>query len=321
MAKAVMPLARRMQAELDTLARVNQETSIGLLRAADARLARVRAVETLLGIGLVGGFAVVWWTALGMLARHRRQLADHMARIEASNRDLDAFAARIAHDLRNALSPVGLIAGSLRATRDPDLVARLATRLRDTVRRSEGLIEGLLAFSRAGRPPDAGACAPMSAMVHEVLDELAPLGGRVGAEIEVDVADEAVRCPAALLHLIGANLIGNALKYLEGRPHRSVRIAARRVAGGWCELTVADSGPGIPTDSLPQVFEPFYRVPGTLVAGTGIGLATVRRIVDQYGGEVVVESVLGRGSIFRVRLPTAIQRPAERHEHRAPTSA
>jgi signal transduction histidine kinase len=306
LAHDVKPLAVRLQDHLDTLATLNQDASGALLAAADTRLARVRAIEALLGVGLVAGLAVIWWTALRMLARHRQQLAEHVARIERSNRDLDAFAARIAHDLRNALSPVSLIAGTLREAREnPDLVARMAEQLGGSVRRSRGLIDGLLAFSRPGQLPDDGATAGVRAMVRDVLEELAPLATRVDAAVQVEAADVAVRCPPGLLHLVGANVIGNAIKYLDGRSQRAVRISARALRGGWCEIAVEDSGPGIPAASREHVFEPFYRVPGTTVAGTGIGLATVRRIVERYGGEIDVESELDRGSTFTVRLPAA----------------
>jgi signal transduction histidine kinase len=299
-----------MQDHLETLARLNQDASSALLAAADARLARVRAIETALGVGLLAGLGVIWWTALHMLARHRRQLAEYVARIERSNRDLDAFAARIAHDLRNALSPVGLIAGTLREMRDSsDLVQRMSGQLLGSVRRCRGLIDGLLAFSRPAQLPDDGAIASVSAVVRDVLEEVAPLATRVGAAVDFDAADVAVRCPPGLVHLVGANIIGNALKYLEGRPRRAVRVSVRRAAG-WCELAVEDSGPGIPAESREHVFEPFYRVPGTVVAGTGIGLATVRRIVERYGGQVVLESELGRGSTFTIRLPAVEREPA-----------
>ena len=72
---------------------------------------------------------------------------------------------------------------------------------------------------------------------------------------------------------------------------------------GTCELSIADTGPGIPADALPRIFEPFYRVPGTQTPGTGIGLATVHRIVEARGGSVTVESRMRHGSVFRVRLP------------------
>jgi signal transduction histidine kinase len=84
-----------------------------------------------------------------------------------------------------------------------------------------------------------------------------------------------------------------------------------RVSGSGYELCIDDTGPGIPGDALARIFEPFYRVPGTIASGTGIGLATVRRIIDAYAGRITVRSTLGAGSSFRVWLPLAEERSSE----------
>jgi signal transduction histidine kinase len=124
----------------------------------------------------------------------------------------------------------------------------------------------------------------------------------VHATLDLDVDELDVACPASLLHLITVNLVGNALKFLDACPVRRVFVSAHGFEG-WAELVVQDSGPGIPHDSLERIFEPFYRVPGGSAPGTGIGLATVRRIVDAHGGSVEVHSEMGRGTTFRVRIP------------------
>jgi signal transduction histidine kinase len=299
----VARLAAEMQRELDRLVQVNQEQSALLLTAADGRLAQVRVIETGLAFVLAAGLALIWWTVLRTVARQQRELAAHVARIEASNHDLDAFAGRIAHDLRNALSPVALAAAALRGTRNPAATAEsVAGQLERSVQRSSALIDGLLAFARAERMRESNPRASLGAVVRDVLDELRGHTAAVGATLDVDLPDVDVACPPGLLHVVAANLIGNALKFLAGCALRRLQIAAQR-GNGWAELVVEDTGPGIPRDSLARIFEPFYRVPGNKAPGTGIGLATVRRIVEAYGGSVQVRSELGRGSTFRVRLP------------------
>jgi signal transduction histidine kinase len=260
-------------------------------------------VETVLGAGLLIGLAAIWLTALSTLARQRRKLEEYVARVESSNRDLDAFAGRIAHDLGNALAPVGFGAAALRRLSGrPESVARIAAQLDATMQRTRGLIAGLLAFSRAGRATASCEVAHVAPTLESVLEELAPLATRVDATLDVALADAVVACPPGLLHLVAANLLGNALKFLDGRPLRRATVTARTVDDRWCELTIADTGPGIPRESLHRIFEPFYRVPGTAVEGTGIGLATVHRIVTAHGGTIAVESEVGRGTAFRVRL-------------------
>jgi signal transduction histidine kinase len=182
------------------------------------------------------------------------------------------------------------------------VVARIAAQIHTSVQRSSLLIEGLLGFSRAA---DAGAGREATGLretIEGALDELAPLAERVDARIDVELPDLQLRCAPGLLHIVAVNLIGNALKFLDGQPERRVVVRATP-SNGACELIVADTGPGIPADALPRIFEPFYRVPGTQTAGTGIGLATVHRIVEARGGTVTVESRMHHGSVFRVRLP------------------
>jgi signal transduction histidine kinase len=295
-------VATRMHRELERLARLNQEESHRLLLTADRRLSQVRWIESILAVLLATGLCAIWVTVMRIVGRQQAAIAEHVRRIEASNRDLDAFAGRIAHDVRNVLAPLAVAPWTLRHARDQPALDKLAGQLERGVRHSAALIEGLLAFSRAGHSPDKDAAASLAKVVHDVADECSAAARTVNATLEVDVPALVIACPPGLLHLIVANLMGNALKFLDGCPVRQVVVSARGHEER-AELVVRDTGPGIPRDSLARIFEPFYRVPGSRAAGTGIGLATVRRIVDAYGGTVTVESELGRGSVFRVLLP------------------
>jgi signal transduction histidine kinase len=298
-------VASRMHRELDRLALLNQEESRRLLATADRRLSQVRWIESVLALLLAAGLGAIWATVMRTVGRQESAIAEHVRRIEASNRDLDAFAGRIAHDVRNVLAPLAVAPWTLRHARDqPGALDNLAAQLERGVRHSAALIEGLLAFSRAGHSPDKDAAAMLPKVVHDVADECAAAARNGNATLEVDVPELVVACPSGLLHLVVANLVGNALKFVDGSPVRRVVVSAR--AHDRCaELVVRDTGPGIPRDALARIFEPFYRVPGNQAPGTGIGLATVRRVVDAYGGTVTVESKVGLGSVFRVSLPLA----------------
>jgi signal transduction histidine kinase len=297
--------AERMHRELDRLAALNQEESQQLLATADRRLSQVRLIEAILALLLAGGLGAIWASVLRTVGRQQAALAEHVRRIEASNRDLDAFAGRIAHDLRNVLAPFAVAPWTLRHAREqPGALDGLAVQLERGVRRSAALIDALLAFSRAGHSPDTRAAASLPAVVQDVADECAAPALATGATLAVEVPELVVACPPGLLHLLVANLLGNALKFLDGCDVRQVTVSAR-ARDDRAELVIQDSGPGIPRDSLARIFEPFYRVPGSKAPGTGIGLATVRRIVDAYGGTVEVESGVGLGTVFRVSLPLA----------------
>jgi signal transduction histidine kinase len=242
--------------------------------------------------------------AFRALEDQREELARHAARIEEVNRELDAFAGRVSHDLRNLLSPITFAAATLRrSTSNPAAVEPLAERIQRGVDRSIAMIDGLLAFSRSARPEPL-ACSSIAAVVEQVLEQVAPLAAQVGATVESHVDDAEVACSRELLNVVALNLVSNALKFLEGRDRRWVRVSARAV-GSSCELAVEDSGPGIPDGARARIFEPFYRVPGTAAPGVGIGLATVRRVVDAHGGRIDVSSIAGEGTTFRVSLPLA----------------
>jgi signal transduction histidine kinase len=169
------------------------------------------------------------------------------------------------------------------------------------------LLDGLLAFSRAGEASQEQVASSVRERIDECIEECRPLAERVDAKIDVQVmGNPRVRISTSLLHVALANLLNNALKFLEGCSQRQVRISATGDAEQQrCLIVVEDTGPGISGESLPKLFDPFYRAPGTSVPGTGIGLATVQRIVLAHGGQVSVSSVPTKGARFVLSLPLA----------------
>jgi two-component system OmpR family sensor kinase/two-component system sensor histidine kinase QseC len=167
------------------------------------------------------------------------------------------------------------------------------------------LLDSLLAFSRAAGTVEADEAEALPPAMLNVVEELQPEIARLGVRFDVGVIpDLKVRCSAGLLHIVLVNVCGNAVKFLDGQEVRHVQVSARR-DGAFCCVDVDDTGPGIPKDAQQKIFEPFFRVEGNRAAGTGIGLATVRRVVEQRGGCIGVESTEGRGSSFQVWLPVA----------------
>ncbi len=233
------------------------------------------------------------------------ELKESLRRIEQSNRDLDAFAGRVAHDLRNALNPIFL---SARLLRSPGLSLKdreaACGKLDHFIRRAVGLLDALLTFSRASQAMDPGVSSSIRSVAAEAIEELRTEIDELDASVELDVPDIRVRCPEALLHIVIINLVGNALKFLRGCPERRVSVTASRTDRD-CLLRVTDTGPGVPAAARERVFEPFYRVPGTKAAGTGLGLATVSRIAAAFGGSASLGSG-ARGAEFRVTFPLAV---------------
>lgn len=233
----------------------------------------------------------------------RRHLAETVERLEQVNADLDAFAGRIAHDLRNLLTPIALVPDRLRSANDPESRARIAASLERSVTRASAILEGLLAFSRAGRPGQTARAASVRDVVAQVEEELDSVAAGLHAEMTTELEDAIVAVAPELLHVVVLNLVGNALKYLAESRERRVEIRASRTSEAFVELSVTDTGPGIPESARGRIFEPFYRVPGTVAPGTGLGLATVRRIVTAHRGRIECVSEAGRGTTFRVWLP------------------
>lgn len=289
---------------LAELTRRNDARSEVLQAAAEARLAGVMRLELALGLAFAVALAGIGVAASRLLAAQRRAGEAYLARVEAANRELDQFAGRIAHDLRNVLAPVDL-AGHLlgRGEVTPELLDRTAQRLRRTSQRAAELIDSLLAFSRSGaaRP---GAVADVAAVVEEARLAFSDRAAAVDCTF-VAAADPAlVACDRVLLGQALANLLDNAFKHLEGRPERRVVVRGRRQGSGYA-LAVHDSGPGIDPAVQDRLFDPFFRAPESPGPGLGIGLATVQRVAEAHGGSVRCSSSRAGGATFTIVLPLA----------------
>lgn len=241
------------------------------------------------------------------LQEERAALARANHQLGQRNQDLDAFAGRVAHDLRNAMAPVSLVAPLLRlSAADPQKISLLADRLDASCRKSMLIIDSLLALAKAQPPPAEMGATRLLPAVNAVMGDLDEEVTRNAIEVCIRVDPElTVRCDAGLLHVLLANLVGNAVKYLSDHPQpRTLDVSA--CARSHCvDILVADNGPGIPVDEQARIFEPFYRGRLAGAPGTGIGLATVERIVRSQGGTVTLQSDGSGGASFRVSLAAA----------------
>ncbi len=215
------------------------------------------------------------------------------------------FTMNAAHELRTPLTAIKGYTETLLETPDQDplpilrVIARNADRMINLVRNIQTLSE-----MEDRRPPEARESVP----VRELLDSVLPLFKasmeRKGLELEIIQDDPELAVPGDgyRLEQVLVNLLENALRYTDrGR----IQISARRY-GDRVVLAVADTGPGIPPEHLPRLFERFYvvdRSRSRRLGGTGLGLAIVKHIVEGMGGTVRVESALGAGTIFTVSLP------------------
>ncbi len=223
-------------------------------------------------------------------------------RTETVRRD---FVANISHELKTPIGALGLLAETIRDEPDNEVVSRLAERMITEAERASCTVDDLLELSRIEFGDDAefGDVQAIS-MVGEAVARISTAAENADVEVSVEVDPELV-VHGDRRQLVSAvfNLLDNAVKY---SPPGSEVVVAASTSTGRFELTVADSGVGIPRRDLDRVFERFYRVDrarsrGT--GGTGLGLAIVRHVASNHVGEVSVDSTEGVGSTFTLSLP------------------
>ena len=230
------------------------------------------------------------------------ELARAAQALEASNRELDQFAYVASHDLKAPLRGISNISTWIEEDMGGELPPTVRDHLellRGRVHRMEGLIDGILQYSRAGRVRETPARVDSGELVGDVVELIAPPAG-----VRIDVAERMPTLWTERLPLqqVFMNLIGNAVKYAGGA-EPLVRVSARDAGDEW-EFAVADNGPGIAPEYHERIFGIFQMLEARdKVEGTGIGLSIVKKLVESRGGRVWVESEEGSGSTFRFLWP------------------
>jgi len=245
-----------------------------------------------------------------------QELADRMALAIANARrhtklgealaDRERLISIAAHELRGPLCSVRLGLQALRRGRFPPKATRLVDIMLREEQRLTQLIEDLLDLGRirSGQLQLRLAAVDLNAVVRDVGGQLRASAARTGSTLTLSLPRPAVvgQWDRSRLEQVVTNLIGNAIKYGEGRPIH-VRVTAPD-ARGVVRLEVADRGMGIEPAQQERIFEPFKRVSATSRHdGLGLGLYIVRKIVEQLGGSVRVDSRPRLGSTFVVELP------------------
>jgi signal transduction histidine kinase len=243
-------------------------------------------------------------TQAGIALRNARSMTDlQLVQAELVRRErlatMGELAGSVAHGVRNPLSGIRASAQIARQqTTDEDLRESLTGIISESDR-LESRVRALLDFSRPFQP-NLARVDPRE-VVAAVRRAIEPRAARIGVDLDVIVESSAVleACDGNFVEEALLELVGNALRTLE-RPERGrlrIRIACE---GGDVVLSVEDSGPGIAAEIQSRIFEVFFT---TRAEGTGMGLATVKRIVEALGGSVAVRSNPGEGAIFSIRLP------------------
>src|SRR5438552_6406918 len=238
--------------------------------------------------------------------RLNTELHQGIADVTAANQELEAFSYSVSHDLR---APIRHINGFVEM-----LQHRLGTALDETAQRHlqtigrasrhmGRLIDDLLSFSRMGRGALVHARVPLGSLAREVIEGLRPeMDGR-SIEWKVDGLPD-VTGDEAMLRIVLANLVNNAVKYTRPRARAVIQIGQAAGAPGEVVMFVKDNGVGFEMKYADKLFGVFQRLHRSEdFEGTGIGLATVRRIVHRHGGRAWAEASVDGGATFYIALP------------------
>ena len=229
------------------------------------------------------------------------------AELEAANKELEAFSYSVSHDLRAPLRHIGGFADLLTEDSEGTLSDKSKGHLgviRDAVKQMGRLIDDLLAFSKMGRIDLHTEQVDMDALVREAIERVEP--STQGAPVEWSIAPlPAAWGDRATLRQVWVNLLSNAVKYSRGR--EPIRIDVTCKAGDReFEFRVQDHGAGFDMKYAGKLFGVFQRLHRQdEFEGTGIGLASVRRIVSRHGGRTWAEARVGEGATFFFTLPVA----------------
>lgn len=235
-----------------------------------------------------------------MNAELERRVEERTAELLAANRDLEAFASSVAHDLRAPLRHIDAFAGILleeHAARLPPDARHYLERIGGGSRHLSRMIEGLLALAHLGRQELTRQPVPLNELVAEVIADLDE--ETVGRGVEWRVGPLAtVSCDRPLMKQVLANLIGNAVKYTRPRPVAVIEVGATEQGGGPV-FFVRDNGVGFDMAHAGKLFGVFQRLHcGEDFEGTGVGLATVQRIIRRHRGRIWAEAAVGQGAAF-----------------------
>lgn len=241
-----------------------------------------------------------------------RRVIERTAELELANKELESFSYSVSHDLRAPLRHVNGFATMLQQHSGKLLDEkglRYLTTIVDSAKRMGQLIDDLLGFSRMGRAEMSRGTVNLDALVKEVRERLIIDPARV---IEWSIQPlPAVTGDVAMLRQVLTNLLDNAVKYSRPRPVAHIEVASRVDTPGEVTIWVRDDGAGFDMRYVGKLFGVFQRLHrANEFEGTGVGLASVQRIVNRHGGRVWAESELGKGATFYFTLPLAARSSA-----------
>ena len=237
-------------------------------------------------------------------ARERERVE---AELRRANDELEHCITSLAHDLR---SPLVALLGFSRLLRQEygeaigETGRHFVERIEEAGRTIEGLVHHVLELSRVGQPGERAEWVDPREVLSQLRAELKPRLEEAGIELVLpEPAPPLLSCDRTRLYQLFSNLIGNAIQHMGSPAHPRIEVRVVEEADAHV-ISVRDNGRGIDPAHVGRIFEPFQSfATSSRSRGAGMGLAIVKKIVEKRGGEISVESELGKGTTFRIRLP------------------
>jgi light-regulated signal transduction histidine kinase (bacteriophytochrome) len=230
---------------------------------------------------------------------------ERTAELAAANKELESFAYSVSHDLR---APLRTIDGFSQALQEDysetldDTALDFLRRVRSAATQMGSLIEDLLVLSRVTRAEMDRTKVDLSEIAKSVVDEMQD--SESDRQVDITVAESMpVRCDKRLIKLVLQNLLDNAWKFTSKIPTPIIEFGSEE-KDGETHYFVKDNGAGFDMEYSDKLFVPFQRLHSVEdFEGSGIGLATVQRVINRHGGRVWAESVIDKGSTFYFTIP------------------
>ncbi len=235
-----------------------------------------------------------------------RRVEERTRELAAANRELEAFTYSASHDLQGALRTVIAFAGAVQADYGPRLDEEglhMLTRIQAAGTRMSEMLESMLQLSRVGRAAIERTQIDLGDMTRLVVEDLQ--SHEPDREVEVVIGDDLeVHADARLMHTVVQNLVGNAWKFTGKTDGARIEIAAAE-ENGERVFRVRDNGAGFDMDYADRLWQVFQRLHDARdFKGTGVGLASVKRVLDRHGGRIWAEGADGEGATFYFTLPS-----------------
>ncbi len=306
-----LPARLGLDSALDKL--VDTETRF-LLETREKSRQTMTRIQKSLGFVFGASFLIVailtFWI-LRLFRRNQSLLNDTRKAVAARDEVLSV----VSHDLKNPLAAIDLgVQMLLRNKAAAPAHQAIARRIASAVKSMKSLIQNLLDSAKfeSGHLTLERAEHGIRDTLSELLTIQEPLANDRSIHLEVELPDPGLTAsfdPERIGQVL-SNLVGNAIKFT--RPGGTVRVRTEPSVEGIC-FSVSDTGPGIPAEQLPRIFDRYWQARETARYGTGLGLAIAKGLVEAHGGRIWVESAVGSGSTFYFTLPRAPAGLTSRH--------